>query len=52
MNLNSIKCLIILTMIDLFFLGDIRDKEKVTLAMDGIDYVVHAAFKTSACSRI
>ena len=26
-----------------FFLGDIRDKERVTLAMDGIDYVVHAA---------
>ena len=26
-----------------FFLGDIRDKERVMLAMDGIDFVVHAA---------
>ncbi len=26
-----------------FFLGDIRDRERVELAMDGIDFVVHAA---------
>lgn len=26
-----------------FFIGDVRDKERVTLAMDGIDLVVHAA---------
>mgnify|MGYP001207616260 FL=1 len=26
-----------------FFLGDIRDRERIELAMDGIDFVVHAA---------
>ena len=26
-----------------FFLGDVRDKERLYRAMDGIDYVVHAA---------
>lgn len=26
-----------------FFLGDVRDKERLCRAMDGIDYVVHAA---------
>ena len=26
-----------------FFLGDIRDRERLTMAMNGVDYVVHAA---------
>ena len=26
-----------------FFIGDVRDKERLTMALDGIDYVVHAA---------
>jgi UDP-N-acetylglucosamine 4,6-dehydratase len=26
-----------------FFLGDVRDKDRLTLAMRGVDYVVHAA---------
>ena len=26
-----------------FFLGDIRDKERLNIAMEGIDYVIHAA---------
>lgn len=26
-----------------YFIGDVRDKERITLAMRGIDYVVHAA---------
>jgi UDP-N-acetylglucosamine 4,6-dehydratase/5-epimerase len=26
-----------------FFLGDIRDRERITMAMEGVDYVVHAA---------
>ncbi len=26
-----------------FFIGDVRDKERLTMAMKGIDYVVHAA---------
>jgi len=26
-----------------FFIGDVRDKERLTRALDGIDYVVHAA---------
>ena len=26
-----------------FFIGDVRDKERLRWAMDGIDYVVHAA---------
>ncbi len=26
-----------------FFIGDVRDKERLTQAMKGVDYVVHAA---------
>ena len=26
-----------------FFIGDIRDKERLYRALDGVDYVVHAA---------
>jgi len=26
-----------------YFIGDVRDKERVSIAMDGVDYVVHAA---------
>ncbi len=26
-----------------FFIGDVRDKERLSLAMNGVDYVVHAA---------
>lgn len=26
-----------------FFIGDVRDKERLTKAMDGVDYVIHAA---------
>jgi UDP-N-acetylglucosamine 4,6-dehydratase (inverting) len=26
-----------------FFIGDVRDKDRITRALDGIDYVVHAA---------
>ena len=26
-----------------FFLGDIRDRERIQLAMDDVDFVVHAA---------
>ena len=26
-----------------FFIGDIRDKERLSRAMEGIDYVIHAA---------
>ena len=26
-----------------FFIGDVRDKERLTRALNGIDYVVHAA---------
>ena len=26
-----------------FFIGDVRDKERLSRALDGIDYVVHAA---------
>jgi FlaA1/EpsC-like NDP-sugar epimerase len=26
-----------------FFIGDVRDKDRLTRALDGIDYVVHAA---------
>jgi UDP-N-acetylglucosamine 4,6-dehydratase (inverting) len=26
-----------------FFIGDVRDKERLAMALDGIDYVVHAA---------
>ena len=26
-----------------FFLGDIRDRDRLTMAMRGVDYVVHAA---------
>ncbi len=26
-----------------FFLGDVRDRERIELAMDGIDFVIHAA---------
>ena len=26
-----------------FFIGDVRDKERLMRALDGIDYVVHAA---------
>lgn len=26
-----------------FFIGDVRDKERLTRAMDGVDYVIHAA---------
>ena len=26
-----------------FFIGDVRDRERLYRAMDGIDYVVHAA---------
>ena len=26
-----------------FFIGDVRDKERLTMALDGIDYVIHAA---------
>ena len=26
-----------------FFIGDVRDKERLNRALDGIDYVVHAA---------
>ena len=26
-----------------FFIGDVRDKERLVRALDGIDYVVHAA---------
>ncbi|MFM2482614.1 UDP-N-acetylglucosamine 4,6-dehydratase (inverting) [Celerinatantimonas sp. YJH-8] len=26
-----------------YFIGDVRDKERITMAMQGIDYVVHAA---------
>ncbi len=26
-----------------FFIGDIRDRDRIELAMDGIDYVIHAA---------
>ena len=26
-----------------FFIGDVRDKERLRRALDGIDYVIHAA---------
>ena len=26
-----------------FFLGDVRDKDRLSLAMRGVDYVIHAA---------
>ncbi|MBO7098127.1 MAG: polysaccharide biosynthesis protein, partial [Alphaproteobacteria bacterium] len=26
-----------------FFIGDVRDKERLMMAMEGVDYVVHAA---------
>ncbi|MCQ2544563.1 MAG: polysaccharide biosynthesis protein, partial [Lachnospiraceae bacterium] len=26
-----------------FFIGDVRDKERLTRAMEGVDYVIHAA---------
>ena len=26
-----------------YFIGDVRDKERISVAMDGVDYVVHAA---------
>jgi len=26
-----------------FFIGDVRDKERLLMAFDGVDYVVHAA---------
>ena len=26
-----------------FFIGDVRDKERLSRALDGIDYVIHAA---------
>ena len=26
-----------------FFIGDVRDKERLYRALDGVDYVVHAA---------
>ena len=36
-----------------FFIGDVRDSERLTLAMEGVDFVVHAAaLKASRCSRI
>ncbi len=28
-----------------FFIGDVRDKERLYRALDGVDYVVHAATK-------
>ena len=36
-----------------FLIGDVRDKDRLYRALDGIDYVVHAAsFKNSANCRI
>ena len=33
-----------------FFIGDVRDGERLSLAMEGVDYVVHAlCTKTSRC---
>ncbi len=26
-----------------FFIGDVRDRERLTRAMEGVDYVIHAA---------
>jgi len=37
-----------------FFIGDIRDKERLTRALSGIDYVIHAAaikLNRSSCDR-
>ena len=36
-NLNNIKTNYV------FFIGDVRDKERLYRAFDGVDYVVHAA---------
>ena len=30
-----------------FFIGDVRDKDRLCRALDGIDFVVHAAAKIS-----
>ena len=36
-----------------YFLGDVRDLNRLTLAMRGVDYVIHAASaQTSTCSRV
>ena len=35
-----------------FFIGDVRDKERLMRALDGIDCVVHAALKLSQLQNI
>ena len=35
-----------------FFIGDVRDKDRLSRALDGIDYVVHAAATDCAYCRV
>ena len=45
MNGNNLKCRLTLTsiIVQSGFFGDVRDKDRLSLAMRGVDYVIHAA---------
>ena len=34
-----------------YFIGDVRDKERLLLAMNGVDYVVHPQFESSSSGK-
>ena len=43
MNLNNLKCLTNLITIELDILGDVRDLDRLELALQKVNYVIHAA---------